>query len=774
MNVLALGLLLILWVLLICGAQQTSVTADEMAHVAAGYAFLTAGRDADWIASFHITPCLLNVLVAVPIYIVDRSLPIREMAGWEVWWRSWVEDFASHVFGMERAPIGWHLSDSISKVKAFQPFFATRVPTMLLTIVLGALVYRWGKVWIGSQVGLVGLFFLVFDPTLLGHGRLATTDVGVTTFGTAALYEAWRWLEDCAWRRALTVGFLLGLTMLAKASGGLWAIAVVLMLIVGAENRERLIRMFEQGVICGFIAILAIWAAYGFAWGRLQGTSIPIFAPAYWEAFLAQVRRGGVHWAFALGMRRQGHWWWYFPFAFFIKNPLPLLMAFLLGAASCRRLCLLRKNLALAVFPLLYLGAALLWGVNIGYRYMLAIHPFLYLLAAAAYQGKWRRWQQGVLVVLLVWAPLEIIAVFPNEIAYFNELVGGSRKGYLYLSDSNTEWGQSMELLYAYHQAHPEVLITPPSQRLLPPPGRYIINASHLQGINIDDIYAYEWFRHREPTSWLNETLLIYDVPPHEVKWFAQCSIPAPPLTQEHLISETGITDLRNTVYDCLQTWIYPSGGTESGIYILHHSLFAERSICLPNFCRCEPVPKDPFIARHTGSARLSFEHEIPDHQWPAFLAFEMPKVTVTPPGQSRAYAAPAVVPPSTLISSGWVNLPLYIDGPLVFLGASTYWLNNTVEIETWWKVTEGPVNRPFSIMAHLLDSSGNAVGIQDGLGVSPLLIHPGDIVVQRHQFTHVSREPTLWFRTGVYWLDTMERMQILSTADADAIYIMP
>jgi len=94
------------------------------------------------------------------------------------------------------------------------------------------------------------------------------------------------------------------------------------------------------------------------------------------------------------------------------------------------------------------------------------------------------------------------------------------------------------------------------------------------------------------------------------------------------------------------------------------------------------------------------------------------------------------------------------------------------LEVETWWQVTDGPITRPFSVMAHLLDPDGVVLGTADGLGVSPLVLAPGDVVVQRHRFSRPEAGGALWLRTGVYWLDTMARWPVAGVPGHVVLYV--
>jgi hypothetical protein len=71
--------------------------------------------------------------------------------------------------------------------------------------------------------------------------------------------------------------------------------------------------------------------------------------------------------------------------------------------------------------------------------------------------------------------------------------------------------------------------------------------------------------------------------------------------------------------------------------------------------------------------------------------------------------------------------------------------------------------------MGHGLDAAGATVAASDGLGVSPLALRPGDVVVQRHRFPGDSG--IVQFRTAAYWLDpAVTRWPLASDPSADSI----
>lgn len=373
---------------------------------------------------------------------------------------------------------------------------------------------------------------------------------------------------------------------------------------------------------------------------------------------------------------------------------------------------------------------------------------------------------------LLSWYIIATLHIFPNELAYFNELIGGPKNGYRYLADSNLDWGQSTETFTAYVEAHPDVQTHPPATKFRPAPGRYIVGASHLQGLGIDDPDAYAWFRQREPVEIVNNNLLIYDVDPFAVDWLAQCGAPVTPLDEDAIAQGFATAPpLPHADFDCTQAWLYPNGGSKSGVYALERGLMQETRLCLPDFLPCPVTPNDPFIARHLDSARLSFDRDHKGELSP-FVLYEMPLFVRIAP-LSMVYAVPVDTTPAELRGLSPVASPVSLDGPLVYLGAQAHRVTETVEVETWWQVQNGPITRSFSIMAHLITLHGEVIGTDDGLGISPLVLAEGDVVVQRHRFPQPLTGVEVWLRTGAYWLDTLARWPVLDgEAPRDAVLL--
>ncbi|MGQ9710707.1 MAG: ArnT family glycosyltransferase [Anaerolineae bacterium] len=768
-----LFLLLLMWGLVLSAVRATSMVVDEPLHIASGYSILRTG---DYrLVEEH--PPLVKMWAALPLLFLPDIPDPRQFPAWEESQQQFTESL----------PLLFYARVISSYRPVERIVFPARTMAALFGLLLGAVVYRWTADRWGARAGILALLVLVFDPNILAHSAVACTDLGAAAMMTVALFLFTRWLHRPAMLRLVTAGIGLGLALGTKTSAILLLPIVVFLGIIA--DRRRPTRMLA---LIG-IAALTLWALYRFEINRWPGIPYPLPAASHlipWLRLRRHVADG--HPAFLLGENRMRGWWYYFPVAFILKTPLPTLLLLALSGIgvpsrpwqAVPSLRNLQRWGTLILFPLIYGIMTLFSPINIGYRHLLPLLPFLFIGIGRLGSGTpnirppirhpYRALRQ-VYPVLLAWLTLDTLRVAPHYLADFNALAGGPDGGWRYLADSNTDWGQGYKDLARFQKEKGVVQVrlsaflpsydpaiygvvyepltpmggTTPAifpSRFNPPPGDYIISATTLDGIPLVDPEMYDWFRKREPDARIAHVLFYYRVPPQDSppRWVAQCTVPVVPLSQEVITEGFGRDDLRLAFWDCTQAWLYPDGGTSSGWYV---------------FYRDPAIIGTPFIRSHLAGLRLSYEQR---------------RRSSTPPFQIYEWAADTVVPLPALsltLPEG-VTSPIALNGPLAFLGASASLERDDLDVETWWQVTEGPITRPLSIMGHLLTAEGEVIGQDDGLGVSPVIWQPGDIIVQRHQFPQPPAGTEPWLRTGVYWLDTMERWSLVQIPNVDIILL--
>ncbi len=117
--------------------------------------------------------------------------------------------------------------------------FAARLPTVLAMLGLSALVWWWSRRLWGERGALLSLVLCAFDPNLLAHGRLVTTDLYAALAFAVVLYLAWRFAEAPTTGRGLATAFALGVAQVVKYSAVL-LVPLLLLLAVVRWGRELL------------------------------------------------------------------------------------------------------------------------------------------------------------------------------------------------------------------------------------------------------------------------------------------------------------------------------------------------------------------------------------------------------------------------------------------------------------------------------------------------------------------------------------------------------
>lgn len=528
---LALVLLMLSFGLALTSAIQKSPTMDEQNHIARGAAYLGTGDPR--LSIEH--PPLVNVLSALPAHLLlELRLPLDE------WWEAgeWYH-FADNFL--------WRVNQDPDRI-----VFLARLPIIGLGLMLAALVFRWASARFGPWGGLLAAAFCALDPNILAHERLSTTDVGGTFFVFLAAYALWRAFRRPSIYQVLWAGLAMGLAFAAKLLallfGPILALAILLDALPGGPGRiRRALSRVGIVLVVTSLALLVVWAAYCFQVGSLEEGGISVPAPPYVRGIQAILNfASGGRPGYLLGQLNTEGWWYYFPVAFAVKTPLAILTGLLLATlAMLRRPS--RDDLFILFPPLLFFLTLTAARLNLGYRHLLPMLPFLAVhLARLVHSPHPLVTPSPCLpVALVLWLALTAACIYPHFLTYFNPIGGGPENGWRILADSNVDWGQDLKGLRAwmdregvervrlswFGSAYPEVYgivydplpgvgfgshfelwSDPPFTRDAPEPGIYVISANNLVGIALPDPDLYAWFRARPPNDHVGYSLLIYRV----------------------------------------------------------------------------------------------------------------------------------------------------------------------------------------------------------------------------------------------------------------------
>ena len=440
---------------LLLSVVQLSQTADEVTHLHAGYRGLKC-RDFSKGAEHPPLAKLVAVLPLLAMHLKDTP-------------KCGKEDTSEGDPGLRL--VYMNNADSV--------LFHARAAVSLFTVGLCILAWTAARRMFGIAVATIATGLLTFEPNVLGHGALITNDVALTTTILCAVFAFYLWVTRRSAIYLVLTGVGIGLALTAKISGVL-VVPVLCILAVFEIWRDRgrtALRYLLGLVVAAIVAAAVVWSVYGFHYAAaLDGSDmlrtpdaslLTVLADRFHllpESYVEGLRRATVMTGvgrpmFLLGHLYQHGRWFYFPAAMLIKLTAPVLI--LLAFAAFGAQSLVREKPREVVFlfvpAAVFLAAGMRSQLNLGFRYMLPLVPFLLIFAAAGSLQFTRRFRHmhDLLLLAFVWHALSSVHVMPNYISYANELWGGPANTYKYLSDSNTDWGQAIKELRAYVDKHP-------------------------------------------------------------------------------------------------------------------------------------------------------------------------------------------------------------------------------------------------------------------------------------------------------------------------------
>jgi len=473
--------------LMFVGQTKLSPTNDEPASVCSGYVYLKTGRLVD---ATH--PPLIRYFIALPLFLLQPSALPDDPDAEKDW----------HVFGRRflfsnRVP--WQTI-----------LWATRSAVIILSISLLFLVFAWTRLLWGVWAATFASIFLSFEPTLMAHGSLATLDAGAALFFFLCVFSYWYYRISPSKPRylyfvvclcfALTSKFSNGLLLLAMPITGalagrlspsapslrfrLLALFVLVPLIAGAiygfrsrkisQDPQIVVNREAKAIASGIEAVARVLHTDSLTlmnvpiplYDLLKGAGLQVFhamAQDKWE--------DPDFYQYLNGEYSRTGWRTYYIWTFILKSTIPTLFLTLILAIFLFVRVLLPKKFVgsrepailqgehhggsqlkvwpfLVVPPLLHFFVCSMGTIAIGHRYLLPIYPFLAMGAGfLGFLARRSLLYKMMIGIVLVWHIVSSLAVWPHQLAYFNEAFGGPREGYRYLADSNIDWGQDLLFL---------------------------------------------------------------------------------------------------------------------------------------------------------------------------------------------------------------------------------------------------------------------------------------------------------------------------------------
>jgi hypothetical protein len=436
----ALALLSAAWCL--SAAARTGVTYDESHYVPSGLAGWRDGT-CDRLVVWGTMPLPIDVQTA-PLYFWERVS-------------------------------GRPVSDNLLKILPY-----ARAGNLLFWWLLLGYVLLFGRAVGGPWAGRIAAGLVAFDPNLLGHAALATTDIAVAALLVGLAFHAYTGRGIAG--RLIVPGLLYGLAITAKASAILYGGVMLVVLeacrratdgslrggsyraIIAAGGRSMLILIGIVLIGCTVVVAYCGWEQGGDGPVAALAAKLPPDDP--WRPVLDQVAAFPLtpkaaaavvfqarHNEHGRGVFLLGTWhpqavWYYYPLVLAMKLPTPVVL--LLAGIAVRRPRSLLNPPGLVAGA--WLAAALTAQVQLGVRLVFPV-VVAGVVALAVAAGCTPGGRIGGLAAVVATAGVAVWS-WPNGISYLNSLAGGPQAAHRRLADSNVDWGQGLIELARWHKAH--------------------------------------------------------------------------------------------------------------------------------------------------------------------------------------------------------------------------------------------------------------------------------------------------------------------------------
>jgi len=402
---------------------RLSATYDEAVYLAAGYSYW---RLHDFRLNNQDHPPLAKLLISLPLLFSDVYFPVTHPAWSEARQYAFADIFLYH----NRLPAEVLLARS-------------RRMILFISWLAGLLIFCWVRQLTKNFLTAFFSWLLyLFSPAILANATLATTDLVLMAFYLATIYFCWFYWQKPSAIRSIFLGIGLGLSLTAKHSG------IVLWLIVGVIFIAEFFRQrkfsFTQLILMIFFSWLVIYLVY-FGQEPIKNYLIGL------KDLFGKVGQGRS--SLFLGKYSTTGWRTYFLVAFLLKNPLPFLLLILISLFFYRQYFSATVVWYLLWPALVYFLLASFSRMQIGFRHILPVFPFIFILIGLAGQALAKKniITRILVLILVAWCLLEPFRYHPYEISYFNQIVKNN-SAWNYFTDSNLDWGQGLVALSDFLQ----------------------------------------------------------------------------------------------------------------------------------------------------------------------------------------------------------------------------------------------------------------------------------------------------------------------------------
>ncbi len=441
-------------------ALHNSTVWDELFFIGEGKAIFSTGNIRRMVASDH--PPLSYYINSIPL------IPLK---------------FDEKIWQNDKA---WEIGKEVLFESSYDPkfiLFISRIPFVLLSVILAFFILKWATELYGKKSGIVALLLYSFNPAIIGYSSLAVADFTVAMMIFIATYYFWRLIKKPSKKNLLLAGIFFGLAQLSKITA---IMLYPLFIVIGAiavyekESNLKSKTLVKNLLVIFIIGFVLIWAFHMFQFGTIKGSLVPVYysekareelskipiisdyllfiydkVPLPASTYVGMI--GHIFYAstqdktgFMLGEIVDNQVWYYGILTFIIKTNFSFLLMLIL-------LLFLHKKLpkkdfitnASLILPIIFIFIIFsITSKTSGINHILTIYPFLSVLASnivnAPANIKGKNIFNAAIPILLISYAVSTILIAPYYLSYINILGGGPNNAYKIVVGSNIDQGQDL------------------------------------------------------------------------------------------------------------------------------------------------------------------------------------------------------------------------------------------------------------------------------------------------------------------------------------------
>ncbi len=241
-----------------------SPTYDEHYYIGYGYSLLKTGDFRFRKDKTNLVP----ILSGIPLLFFDLKFSTDD--------ENWIKGDTKNIANLER----WALSDEMhhaslfnykflyqNSISADKIIYYARIPILLISLILGIFVFRWGCELFGNTAGILSLIFYTNSPNIIAHSGLATEDLVLSCFIFLCIYFYWKYYKTENRKYVILTGISMGFALNTKYTAVILIPTVVMYGIFELYkkyNKQKVVQTIKNSLIILGVACLILLVFYKF------------------------------------------------------------------------------------------------------------------------------------------------------------------------------------------------------------------------------------------------------------------------------------------------------------------------------------------------------------------------------------------------------------------------------------------------------------------------------------------------------------------------------